>query len=189
MKKISTILGLLMLVAVAFSSCGGDDGPEAVVKSDEKTHTYSIPVQGIENQAQKVTMAIDLKTAVGEEIANNLIAADFQRGKSSINVRGLKAISETAKIKDMKIKVGNRQEISLGTCTAQPNANEFNSDQVLSDDKYTEICKQILEDLRSSKKIDIVLTFTSDITLTTSGSPVYFDLTVSGLYKYNTYPK
>lgn len=189
MKKFSTILGLFMSVAILFSSCGSDDGPDPVVKSLDKTYPYSIPIQGIQNQAQEVKQTLNLVDAVGEEVVNNFVSAEFQRGNSYINIKGLKDVSETAKIKDLKIKIGSRQAVSLGTCTYEPNSNEFNSDRQLSDDKYTELCKYILEDLRSKKKTEIVLTFTPEMTLTTATSPVYFELGVSGLYKYNTYPE
>lgn len=190
MKVMNKTLGLLLL-SVVFVACGSDDDEVTpVVKSLEKTHTYSIAIQGIENQDQNVTATLELKDAVGEEVVNNLISADLQRGGSFIKVRGLRAVTETGKIKDMKITIGGGTPISLGTCTYSPSSAEFNSDIDLSSDKYTDVCKALLDALKANKakNAKVELSFTPDVTLTLASSPVYLDIAVSGLYKYNTYP-
>ena len=54
MKAISKIFGLMLTIAVAFSSCSSDDnGPKPTEKSGEFTYTYLIPIEGIANQQQK----------------------------------------------------------------------------------------------------------------------------------------
>jgi hypothetical protein len=190
MKTMNKIFGLFVssMVVLSFNACGGDDGPTAVPKSEIITHDFTLPIQGIANQEQReIKTTLTLSDAVGKDVADNLISTEFQRGDSPLKIDGLKAVTSTGKIQNLKIKVGSK-EFTLGTCTANPGANEFQTDVKLGDDKYTEVSKYVLEGLTSAKKVDVYLTFTPTVTLTSESSPVNLIITVTGNYKYNTYP-
>lgn len=186
MKSIKVLLSVLLMSTAlfTFTSCGDDDD-DPIRETVEKSHTYSIPVQGIANQPQaNVKTELLLKDAVGESVADNLVSSEFQRSKSSLKIKGLKDIEgENVELRNFKIKVGSK-EVDLGTCTAK--SSEFESDIEYSSDKYTDVIKPIFDELvAKGKKSNVYISFTPSHTMTTKDSPVYLELTIGGSYLYN----
>lgn len=193
MKKISVVLGVLMMVVIGFSSCGSDDDNGAVGKpeTEEFTYTYKIPIQGIaDNKQNPPASTLEFKSLMGDKAAT-FVAGQFQRGKCSIKVEGLKDISETVVLKDFKINVGNRGWVSLGNCKTNGSVlTEFICDYEHTSDTYTNIVKYVFDDLvGSSKKSTVAIEFTPNETFITESSEVYLNIKVTGLMTYNIYPE
>lgn len=190
MKAISKIFGLMLIIAIAFSSCSSDDdGPKPTEKSGEFTYTYLIPVEGIMNSQQKpekVTLQLD--KLLGDH-TKNFLSGEFQRGKCSIEINGLSGVSSTATLKDFTITVGNRGAINLGNCNPSGSgANSFQSDYIHNSDKYTDIVKYVFDDIVSKQRSSNVgISFTPTETITSDKNKVFLKITVTGLMKYNVY--
>lgn len=190
MKAISKIFGLMLAIAVAFSSCGSDDdGPSAIQKSGDFTHTYLIPIEGIANSQQKpekVTLKLD--SLLGE-YTKNFLSGEFKRGKSSIEISGLSGVSSTATLKDFTITIGNRGSINLGNCNPTgTGTNGFQSDYVHDSDKYTDMVKYVFEDMVSKQRSsNVTISFTPTETIVAKNNKVFLKITVSGNMKYNVY--
>lgn len=188
MKAISKIFGLLLTIAVTFSSCGSDDdGPTPIQKSGDFTYTYQIPIEGIANSQQKpekVTLKLD--SLLGE-YTKNFLSGEFQRGKCSFEINGLSAVSSTAVLKDFTITVGNRGAINLGNCNTT-GINGFQSDYVHNSDKYTDIVKYVFEDIVGKQRSsNVAISFTPSETIIAKNNKVFLKITVTGLMKYNVY--
>jgi hypothetical protein len=113
------------------------------------------------------------------------------RGQMTFKVSGLKTLGDDIKLENFIVKVGNKAEVNLGTCTTAVSsaANTFPSDEPLGDDKYTAIGKDVYEAITSgNKRVQVVVKFKPSVELATA-SQVYLEIKVVGKYIYNTYPK
>lgn len=190
MKAISKFLGLVLAIVIGFSACSNDDdGPTPIQKNEEFTYTYLIPIEGIANSLQKPEkVTVTLESLLGEH-TKNFLSGEFQRGKCSIEISGLSAVSPTASLKDFTIAIGNRGSINLGNCNVEGSGtNAFKSDYVHNSDKYTNIVKYIFDDMVSKQRnSNITLSFTPTETIVSKTDKVVLKITVTGHMKYNVY--
>lgn len=186
MKSISRLFLLMLTVAIAFSSCGGDDdGPAPIKKTEELTYTYQIPIEGINNSQTTPPAVIFKLDSLLKDHTKNFVSGEFQRGKCSLEVKGLSSVSTTATLKDFTITIGNRGSVNLGDCS--PTA-EFMSDTKLSGDKYTNLIKFVFDDFVSQQKSSSVkITFTPTETILAKDHKVFLNITVTGIFTYNVY--
>lgn len=190
MKVISKIFGLILTVAIAFSSCSSDDdGPKPIEKSRDFTYTYQIPIEGIANSQQKPEKVILKLDSLLGEYSKNFISGEFQRGKCSIEIKGLSGVSSTATLKDFTITIGNRGTVNLGNCNPTgTGTNGFQSDYIHNSDKYTDLVKYVFEDLVSKQRnASVAISFTPTETIIAQTNKVFLKITVTGLIKYNVY--
>jgi len=184
MKNLNKIIWLI-IAAFTLASCSSDD-EDYPKKNITKAHTYSTTIEAIKDQEQQKEIVLKLSDMLPDNIAYNIVLAEFQRGKSSFKIDGLANVDPLAKLQNFTIRIGNRNKINLGTCTPDPSSlNEFSSDRELDDDKYTDIIRLIFEDLVKNKEAKIYLSFTSTHTMIETTHPVYFQISINGYFLYN----
>lgn len=196
MKVASKILAILFSAILIFSACSSDDKdnkPIPIIKNKEVTYIYQIPIEGIEGQVsatpQNSPKILYLDSIIGKDISNNLIAKEFQRGKSSLEIKGLSEMGNNTELKDFTLFIDQNPAILLGNCNPTGIGNNtFLSDTELSSDKYTDIVKTIFNNVGNNKKTNIRISFTPNKTMIKENNKIFLNIKLTGIYKYNTYP-
>ena len=195
MKAISKIFGLMLMIAVAFSSCSSDDndGPAPVRQEKDTTYVYTAEIYGnAYASGDLVTYTlpdITLAKVLGETNAKNFISGAFQNSGTYLEVSGLKDVVDSPSLKNFTLQVNSNGAINFGTCKYNGiGNNEFKSDEQLSDNKYINFINPIFSSLvSSSRKASFKVSFvpSKDIEKT---DKVLLKIAIRGKYIYNTYP-
>jgi len=195
MKKMDKILGLVLGIALLFTSCGSDDdGPTPVLKTEVKSYTYTTVIKGLapptsEGKIEYTLPDLRLSDILGEENAKNFVAAEFQNTGTYMEVEGIKKMESKPELKNFTLQVDNTTPVNFGTCKAENiGKNEFFSDVKNSSNTYVNFINTIFNRLISSnKKVSLKISFTPTQDILEQDE-VYLHITINAHYKYNTYP-
>lgn len=195
MKTISKFFGLVLAVAITFSSCSSDDnGPAPTPVEKDTTYVYTAAIKGFapsnENDKVEYTLTeIALAQIIGETNAKNFISGEFQNTGTYMEVSGLKNVAGAPSLKNFTLQVNATTPINFGTCKANASeTNEFSSDTQQSGNKYVTFGSSIFSNVISkARKVSLKVSFTptKDILATDN---VVLKIAIRGKYRYNTYP-
>lgn len=194
MKSISKIFGLMLTIAVAFSSCSSDDdGPAPVRQEKDVTYTYTAVIKGLApTNGGKIEYNLPDLTLVdilGETDARNFLSGEFQNAGTYMEVSGLKDMATSPSLANFTLQVNTNTAVNFGTCKVDGTGNnEFSSDTQQSGNKYVTFISPIFTSVVSnSRKASLKISFTptADIQATDN---VVLKIAITGKYRYNTYP-
>lgn len=194
MKAISKIFGLMLTIAVAFSSCSSDDdGPSPVRQEKDTTYVYTAVIKGlapanggkIEYNLPDITLA----QILGETNAKNFLSGEFQNTGGYLEVSGLKNMTTSPSLQNFTLQVNSNTPVNFGTCKVNGSGNnEFSSDTQQSGNKYITFINPIFNSVVSnSRKASLKIFFTPSEDIQESDK-ILLKIAIRGIYKYNTYP-
>lgn len=194
MKAISKIFGLILAIAITFSSCGSDDdGPTPERQEKDTTYVYTAVIKGlapgnggkIEYNLPDITLA----QILGETNAKNFLSGEFQNTGTYFEVSGLKNMATAPSLENFTLQVNSNSAVNFGTCKANGSGNnEFSSDIQQSGNKYVTFINPIFSSVISkSRKASLRISFTPTKDILESDK-VVLKIAIRGIYKYNTYP-
>ncbi len=193
MKTISKIFGLMLVVAITFSSCGSDDDePTPVPVLKDTTIVYTAKIAGIAQTGGVIAYTLPELTIakiLGETNAKNFIKGEFQNSGTYFEITGLKDVAVAPSLENFTLRVNNESEVNFGTCKANGTGNnEFSSDTQQSGNNYLTFVSSIFNSVTGkSRKATLYIKFTPTKSVQETDN-VMLKIAIRGKYTYNTYP-
>lgn len=157
MKKLSTIFGLLMLVAVAFSSCGSDDDKTEYVLSNALCkHTHALSIADAEAQVTTSPTNVSLD--------DMLKAYDYV----SPITGGVMSLTDGTTIKITGLKEGVvLQGFTLTINDSQKTFGDITSDKAeLYNDTNLQYFKDVFNKMVSQRKLTVKASYKPNVKIT-----------------------
>lgn len=196
MKTISKIFGLILAVAIGFSSCSSDDddGPTPVQQDKDTTFVYTAVIKGFAptngGKTEYNLNDITLAQILGETNAKNFLGGEFQYTGSYLEVSGLKNMKTLPSLENLTIQVNSNTPVNFGTCKSEGSIGnkEFSSDIQQSGNDYVKFIEPIFNSvIGKSRKATLKISFTPTKDIVESDK-VTLKISIRGKYKYNLYP-